>query len=551
VGDIMARKDKEQLMDDAANNPPFKRVIAVVVALETYRKPAQGDRLPKVDYAHADADAFAEALKSIYGYLGSDNCVITVVKDADASLTALQDLLGYTIRNLSKNDLFVFYYAGHGFHGAGGNRLSAYETNAYNIEETSLHLQKRLLEPLEASACERALIFVDACAKRFADLISGRDVVTDLNEEEVRAFLDSGWYCAVFLSCSPGQSSFPAGALGHGVWTYHLLQALVGKAPAALTRDRWLTDTGLRDWLRQEVPRFITREMSVRGTQTPQAIISGSNSFRICHVAETPSVPTNAALAGIQLKNKKDFLEGQETGAINRLDGFKRGFHTVPDSLSVSASSWVSRLLAAKVGEELQQLYSQAKEILGLRRKDVRQGNDIGSGDLDTPVFRYSIETEQNPSDPSEYVIYRRLSLREGWADNREAIGRIFGDEFNQLVVEFETISVTFDELVEKLEDIQEQHGGKVEEDERIERAIYTTSDGSAFSFDLAKRRLEVSFGRSGCLDLVDAARDFQLGLTGRNSPMLLSSTQQSQTESPRAPGTRSGSARSVPHRRH
>ena len=53
--------------------------------------------------------------------------------------------------------------------------------------------------------------------------------------------------------------------------------------------ERWLTDFGLRDYLRKEVPRFMTREMQVRGTQTPQAILSGSNSFRIRQVPRPPT----------------------------------------------------------------------------------------------------------------------------------------------------------------------------------------------------------------------------------------------------------------------
>lgn len=78
---------------------------------------------------------------------------------------AMRDHLGYTIHNLDENDLFIFYYAGHGFHGAGGNRLSAYDTNRTNIAATSLHMRDELLEPLAQSDCQQALVLVDACAE--------------------------------------------------------------------------------------------------------------------------------------------------------------------------------------------------------------------------------------------------------------------------------------------------------------------------------------------------------------------------------------------------
>jgi uncharacterized caspase-like protein len=183
--------------------------------------------------------------------------------------------LVYTIKNLAEDELFIFYYAGHGFHGAGGNRLSTYDTNRTNIEDTSLSMRDDLLERLADSECRQALVFVDACAEKFSGVVSSRDVISNLDAEEVREFLENAWYLGVFLSCSPGEKSYPSATLKHGVWTHFLLEALEGRAPAALTRERWLTDFGLRDHLRQEVPRYITREMQVRGSQTPHDLAPG------------------------------------------------------------------------------------------------------------------------------------------------------------------------------------------------------------------------------------------------------------------------------------
>ncbi|UWU12410.1 hypothetical protein [Sinorhizobium medicae] len=96
----------------------FTRATAFVVALENYRKPSNADPLPTVDFA--DADAFANVIQRVYADLSPENVSVQVLKDADASLTALRDELKYTIKNLSEHELFIIYYAGHGFHGAGG-----------------------------------------------------------------------------------------------------------------------------------------------------------------------------------------------------------------------------------------------------------------------------------------------------------------------------------------------------------------------------------------------------------------------------------------------
>ena len=144
------------------------------------------------------------------------------------------------------------------------------------------------------------------------------------------------------------------------------------------------------------------------------------------------------------------------------------------------------------MAEELQDLYERAREALNARRKDVQKVEHAGAGDLDTAAFRYSVETGQNPEDPAEYVIRRRLELRQGWAEHRAAIDEIFGNEFDRLVIEFESMDDTFDDLVDKLEDIQDSQGGKVDDDDRTKRATYTR-DGVTFTFDLKQRRLEIS----------------------------------------------------------
>ncbi len=53
-------------------------------------------------------------------------------------------------------------------------------------------------------------------------------------------------------------------------------------------------------------------------------------------------------------------------------------------------------------------------------------------------------------------------------------------------------------------------------------------ADLRTLTLDLRKKRLEISFGQSGTLQLVDAAQKFQLGL-GRSSPMLPPPIQQNE----------------------
>lgn len=498
---------------------PFSRVFAVVVGLENYQKPPKGAPLPSVKFAHADAEAMKDTLNKVFADLPQDDVSVDLLKDDQATLAGLKSYLQYTIKSLAPDDLFIFYYAGHGFHDATGNRLSTYDTVVTNKTDTTLSLSDDLLKPLKESACTQALVFADACAEKMKDFIDSRDVISDLDRDEVKTFLDSAWYLGVFLSCSPGERSYPSEGLGHGIWTHFLLEALSGKADAAL-RDRWLTGESLQNYLRQQVPQYITKSTNIKDHQTPQAVLEASSSFRIHYVPKPLAAPKYASLAGVKLANNSEFLEGTETGAIRGLDGFNTGSHKVPKTLSVSANSWCQRLLANRISEEIQELYIEAKTALGLRRKALQKESGDGGADLDAPGFRYSIESGQNPDDPSEYYITRRLTLRQGWDASRDAIHQLFGNQFQLLVVDFDKMDVSFDDLVEQLEDIALSQGDEVEDDDDVKKRVSYRQANTKFTFDLKKRRLEISFGMKGSLNLVDAAQAFQLGISAA-SPML------------------------------
>ena len=259
------------------------RVIGFAIGLENYQD--RRDQMPRVHYAHKDAEAFAQALHKIYS--DAEICV-EVLRDADASKGRLEYELQETIRGLTKEDLFVFYYAGHGYHDTGGNRITAWDSSAWNAE-TTLLVRQVLLDPLQESACTRALLFIDACASSVQSIASSRDVITNLEPGELRSFLGNARYCSTFLSCSPKEKSYPSDDLQHGIWTHFLLKALQGAAPEALGPGRFLTDVGLRDYLRTEVPRYIKESTSIASTQTPMAVLQATNTVGLLEVPVLPS----------------------------------------------------------------------------------------------------------------------------------------------------------------------------------------------------------------------------------------------------------------------
>src|SRR4051812_34153622 len=158
------------------------QVVAIVVGIEDYQDTPSGPALPKVDFARNDAAGFATALRSIYP---SDRLDLQEFTDSQATTSSLDYALKQTIESLGPDDLFVFYYAGHGFHGSDGNRITAWDSRPFNIEGSTILLREKLGDRLTASGCQRALAFVDACATKFEPLVRARDVISDMDPSEL------------------------------------------------------------------------------------------------------------------------------------------------------------------------------------------------------------------------------------------------------------------------------------------------------------------------------------------------------------------------------
>lgn len=518
----MPRSKPETLpaIDSAVATLPLSATVrALVVGIEEYQSRSDG-ALTTVDYARRDAEAFLDALRAIYG----ENLDSELLVDNDATVSNIKYRLHGFIQSLEEDDLFVFYYAGHGFHGHGGNRITAWDTHAHNIEGTTLLLREVLLDPLQESACRRALVFVDACATEFAPLVRARDVISSFSNQELKSYLAATEYFAMYLSCSPKEKSYPSDVLKHGIWTHFLLKALLGNADEALGPDRYLTDQGLKDYLRQSVRQYMTNSTTHRGNQTPQALITASGTFAIREVP-LPSVPVREAgdLSDVRITPTSEFFEGVEEGKIQSLPGFKKGLHFVPDNHSDSVEAFIRQRLVDQVQEETQELYEAVKKNLRLRSKDIQHDGGDGTGSIETDYFRYAVEPRQSPQDPAKYQIVRRLELRAAADDSRvQQIDDTFAGIFDKVVVRTSRDFIDFPTLVDRLEELEATFGGSVRDEAGRARVTYTAPDGAAIIFAVASGRIVISArGAKSVQTLLAAARGFRFGLEGPSALLI------------------------------
>lgn len=482
-------------------------VTAIIIAIEDYQSRRNG-QVPSVDYAKADAEAFSAALDQMF----PDNDIHRIeLIDSAATSMNVQDGVKEGIHATGPDDLLIFYYAGHGFHNGISNLITVWDSNGHNLSGTSLNLRAVLFDPVEKSQCQRLLAFIDACAEDLEDQVSSRSVVSNMSETEFKDFVKVDQYVGVFLSCTPGQKSYGYAGLGHGVWSYHLVQALSGKAPDAIDAYSVITDASLRDYLGTSVRRYVTKNLSTTAQQTPLARMSATNRFAICHVKEDgESVTPENDFTGLSFKSDATFFSHIETRSYDRLPGFSRSKkHFVPDNVNASSAEFARSLLEEEIAEEIEDYYKEAKRVFRLRRDDIGTGDDT----LDTDYFRFWIEVRQTPDDPAEIQITRCLSVRNDSEENLQAIDEIFGITFDRVVCRIRGGGPDFDSVVRRLEDVEIEYGGTLEESERKQQATYYFPEMGRLEFDLSGGQISICADRrSSFLDILELATPIALG---------------------------------------
>ena len=103
---------------------------ALLLGVEHY----QQDGLPAVPFAIADAYAMRDILIQQMN-VPPENIKLWV--DQEATQNRLKQEIPYEIRGLGPEDCYIFFYAGHGFYAAGWNRITTWDTHAFNLADTT------------------------------------------------------------------------------------------------------------------------------------------------------------------------------------------------------------------------------------------------------------------------------------------------------------------------------------------------------------------------------------------------------------------------------
>lgn len=152
-----------------------------------------------------------------------EQCGFSVIEKADARHEAMDRALSRFQRALKGADVGLFFFAGHGVQVEGENYLAAVDTDPrdkVSLKHSSLSLN-RVIEVMEASACNTSIIILDACRNNPFKRAWTRALVS---RGLAPVYAPRGTLIA--FSTSPGQTASD-GVGRNGAYTEALLKHLV------------------------------------------------------------------------------------------------------------------------------------------------------------------------------------------------------------------------------------------------------------------------------------------------------------------------------------
>ncbi|MEM9090427.1 MAG: caspase family protein [Cyanobacteria bacterium P01_F01_bin.53] len=244
----------------------------------------QEDTLPSLQYPAPDTQGLAQALEeATQAFPSKELYIYHDFAQAQPTAIAIRQRLDEITRAAQSQDTVLVYFSGHGIFDDEAQQvvLCLSDTRKQSLHQTGLPLQE-LLQVLNQSLARRQLLWLDACHSGGLTLMGsakiggpkrGRpkgggpkrkdviapSIVNDPTPQMVdvlrqRAAQGEGFYA--MLSCDQTQRSWEFPELGHGVFTYFLMQGLRGEAADA---QGTIDADGLYKYVYHQTLRYIDK----------------------------------------------------------------------------------------------------------------------------------------------------------------------------------------------------------------------------------------------------------------------------------------------------
>jgi hypothetical protein len=242
------------------------RRYAIVIGIGDYKD----RKIPPLHYTVADARGVFEILTDEkYGFFSKEN--VKVLINAEASTQEVKNAFGIWLKKrVRENDFVMIYFAGHGASEAGSTYWVTYDADIEDLYGTAIS-NDSISRMLNRVASKTLIVFLDSCYSA-ATINRGWQTRSLIQKDPFEEFKGEGR--VVITSSNGRQPSLEIQEYGHGVFTYFLIQGLIGKADQ--DTDGYIILDEIWDYLKNNV-RDTARRYGIH--QTP--IIDGRHSSGI------------------------------------------------------------------------------------------------------------------------------------------------------------------------------------------------------------------------------------------------------------------------------
>lgn len=228
---------------------PVAQKWALVVGISRFTD----SKIPHLNFTTADANAFAtELTDAAVGRFPASH--VRVLTDEQATTKNIKEGLNWIARHAGTNDLVVIYVATHGtprtIDTAGGaNYLVTYDTEVYSggsFDEDAMFATAYPMVELANSVATRmkalrTAVILDTCysggAANSAPAAAAGELANKSPSNQMLERMSQGTGRVVMSASQVDEESLESPALGHGYFTYYLLQALKnGKGATPLSQ---------------------------------------------------------------------------------------------------------------------------------------------------------------------------------------------------------------------------------------------------------------------------------------------------------------------------
>jgi uncharacterized caspase-like protein len=294
------------------------KLWVLLIGVNQYQDPT----FPALKYAAIDCQGISKALTAATDPFPHKEFLIhNDLVEQTPSLARVEFSLQRLVSEAQVQDTILIYFSGHGVVEPIEQQtvLCLYDTDREHLLKTGLPIQT-VLELLSHCAAHSQLLWLDACHSgnmRSLEQSPKQRTGTQLNPSTQllaslrQAVSNRGFYA--LLSCDEGQQSWEFPDLGHGVFSYYLMQGLNG---AAADAQGMIDADSLYRYVYRQTMQYIDRtnqqvrlanqvkrergEMSYApeySYQTPKRIVSGVGEIILGVVSTTAAItPDRSAL---------------------------------------------------------------------------------------------------------------------------------------------------------------------------------------------------------------------------------------------------------------